>query len=40
MILAINNGQSIVEMDCAAGRAAKAVFDKTIKLLFDASLAL
>jgi len=37
---AINKGQSIVEIDCAAGRAAKVVFDKTIKLLFNESLAL
>lgn len=34
---AINQGQSIVEIDCAAGRAAKVVFDKTIKLLFNES---
>ncbi|HBV86332.1 MAG TPA: ATPase [Desulfosporosinus sp.] len=37
---AINQGQSIVEIDCAAGRAAKVVFDKAIKLLFNESLAL
>ena len=39
-VQAINQGQSIVEMDCAAGRAAKVVFDETIKLLFNDSLGL
>lgn len=39
-VKAINQGQSIVELDCAAGRSAKIVFDKTIKLLFNESLAL
>ncbi|MCO1601902.1 ATP-binding protein [Desulfosporosinus nitroreducens] len=39
-VKAINQGQSIVEMDCEAGRAAKVVFDKTIKLLFNESLVL
>lgn len=36
-VKAINNSQSIVDMDCAAGRAAKDVFDKTIKILFNES---
>jgi len=39
-VKAINQGQSIVETDCEAGRAAKAVFDKTIKLLFNECLGL
>lgn len=33
-VKAINNGQTIVDIDCAAGRATKAVFDKTIKILY------
>jgi len=32
-VKAINNGKSIVETDCASGRAAKDVFDSTMKLL-------
>lgn len=40
VVRAINKGQSIVEMDCAAGRAVKEVFDKTIKILFNESLRL
>lgn len=32
---AINKGLSIVDMDCEAGRAAKNIFDKTIKILFE-----
>lgn len=32
-VKAINNGQSIVEIDCAAGRATKEVFSKTFKIL-------
>ncbi|MDD4681302.1 MAG: ATP-binding protein [Clostridia bacterium] len=32
-IKAINNAQSIIDIDCAAGRAAKEVFNKTIKIL-------
>ena len=39
-VKAINNGQSIVDLDCASGRATKDVFDKTIKVLFDESLTL
>jgi len=39
-VKAINQGQSIVEIDCRAGHAAKGVFDNTIKLLFDESLTL
>ncbi len=34
-VTAINNGQSIVEIDCAAGRATKAIYEKTFKLLFE-----
>jgi len=34
---AINQGKSIVEIDCASGRAAKDVFDRTVKLLFVGS---
>ncbi|KJR49018.1 MinD superfamily P-loop ATPase containing an inserted ferredoxin domain [Desulfosporosinus sp. I2] len=33
VVEAINKGQSIVELDCAAGRAIIGVFDKTIKIL-------
>lgn len=29
----INNGQSIVDIDCAAGKAVKEIFNKTIKIL-------
>ena len=36
-VKAINNSQSIVDINCAAGRAAKEVFDKTVKLLFSES---
>ncbi|MGC7871246.1 ATP-binding protein [Desulfosporosinus sp. SYSU MS00001] len=32
-VRAINEGKSIVEMDCASGRAVKDVFDQTISLL-------
>lgn len=32
-IKAVNNAQSIIDIDCAAGRAAKVVFNKTIKIL-------
>ncbi len=34
-IKAVNNGQSIAEVDCAAGRAAKAVYDQTMEVLFN-----
>src|SRR5665648_298076 len=34
-VKAINNSQSIVDIDCISGRAAKAVFDKTLKILMD-----
>jgi MinD superfamily P-loop ATPase len=37
-VKAINKGLSIVELDCTAGRAAKDVFNKTIKILFQESL--
>lgn len=32
-VKAINNAQSIIDIDCAAGRAAKEVFSNTIKIL-------
>ncbi|MCR1900285.1 ATP-binding protein [Irregularibacter muris] len=34
-IKAINNGQTIVDINCASGIAVKVVFNKTIKLLFE-----
>jgi MinD superfamily P-loop ATPase len=34
-VKAINTGQSIVEIDCAAGRAVKSVFAETVKILFN-----
>lgn len=34
---AINNGQTIVDIDCASGRATREVYDKTMKLLFEVS---
>lgn len=34
-IKAINNGQTIVDINCASGIAVKAVFNKTMKLLFE-----
>lgn len=34
-VRAINNGQTIVDIDCASGRAVKEVYNKTIKLLFE-----
>ena len=34
-VKAINNGLSIVEIDCRAGRATKEVYDKSIKILFN-----
>ncbi|MHB8124057.1 MAG: ATP-binding protein [Desulfitobacteriaceae bacterium] len=37
-VKAINNGQSIIDIDCAAGRATKDVFDNTSKILFNESL--
>lgn len=36
-VKAINNSQSIVDINCAAGRATKEVFDKSVKLLFSES---
>lgn len=32
-VKAVNNGQTIVDLDCPAGRAAKAVFAKTMEIL-------
>lgn len=34
-VKAINNGQTIVDMECLSGRAAKEVYNKTIELLFN-----
>jgi len=34
-VKAINNGQTIVDIDCASGRAAREVYDKTMQLLFE-----
>ena len=34
-VKAINNGQTIVDIDCASGAAVKAVYNKTMKLLFE-----
>ncbi len=34
-VKAINNGQTIVDIDCSSGRAVKAVFDMTMQLLFE-----
>ncbi|HWQ89534.1 MAG TPA: ATP-binding protein [Desulfitobacteriaceae bacterium] len=36
-VKAINNGQSIVDIDCASGRAARDIFAKTVKILFTES---
>lgn len=36
-VKAINNAKSIVDMDCAAGRAARDVFDKTMRILLKES---
>jgi MinD superfamily P-loop ATPase len=35
VVKAINNGQSIIDIDCAAGRAATDVFAEITKVLFD-----
>jgi len=35
VVRAINNGQSILDIDCEAGRAAIDVFDNTSRILFD-----
>lgn len=32
---AINNGRTIVDTDCTSGEAVKAVYDRTLKLLFE-----
>ncbi|MEG6523605.1 ATP-binding protein [Desulfotomaculum sp. 1211_IL3151] len=34
-VTAINHGQSIVDIDCAAGRATNDIYEKVFKLLFD-----
>jgi len=36
-VKAINSALSIVDIDCTSGRAARAVFDKTVKILFNES---
>ena len=36
-VKAINNSESIVDIDCIAGSAARDVYDKTIKILFNES---
>ncbi|MBP7507764.1 MAG: ATP-binding protein [Prolixibacteraceae bacterium] len=36
-VKAINNAKSIVDMDCASGRAARDVFDKTMRILLKES---
>ena len=35
VVEAVNQGRSIADLDCSAGRAVKVVFEKTIKLLFN-----
>jgi len=39
-VKAINRRQSIVDIDCVSGRAAKDVFDTTLKVLYDKKLTL
>lgn len=34
-VKAVNNGQTIVDLDCASGRAAREVYDQTLKILFN-----
>jgi len=34
-VKAINNGQTIVDIDCTSGAAVKAVYNKTMELLFE-----
>jgi MinD superfamily P-loop ATPase len=34
-VKAINNGQTIVDIDCASGMAVKSIYNKTIELLFE-----
>lgn len=34
-VKAINNGQTIVDIDCASGAAVKAIYSKTMELLFE-----
>lgn len=36
-VKAINDGQTIVDIDCASGTAAKEVYNKTMKLIFEES---
>ena len=37
-VKAINNGLTVVDIDCPSGNAVREVFNKTIKLLFDISI--
>lgn len=34
-VAAINNGQTIVDIDCKSGRSAREVFDRTVRILFE-----
>ena len=37
-VKAVNNGQSIVDIDCSSGAAAKEIYTKTIKILLNEML--
>ncbi len=37
VVKAINNGQSIIDINCVAGQATKVIFEETLKLLFKKS---
>ncbi|MGI6705954.1 MAG: 4Fe-4S binding protein [Clostridia bacterium] len=37
-VKAINHGRTVVDIDCPSGKAVKAVFDKTMQLLFEEEL--
>ena len=34
-VKAVNRGQTIVDIDCSSGKAVKAIYEKTIQLLFE-----
>ena len=34
-VKAVNNGQTIVDIDCASGTTVKEVYDRTMNLLFE-----
>ena len=34
-VKAINNGQTIVDIDCISGTAVRRVYEKTLKILFE-----